>query len=202
MKVQMKRLLATFVMSVPMTQGAQSQDYLGSFLGAENLGRQLERSQHGRATTPPRHHHRTSNTKDAPAETGSISFNPYEGARVANFSVVDHGNAAPEFERLSFWSGPHGKIVDYVRGYGGKPIRLKPIGPNADGLSFAIRLPNGLILDVEPRGGGLLVRDRLGRYRNEFVWQYEGPVDGRGTFCTPCVGQKDAVAFVREHFLR
>jgi hypothetical protein len=197
-----KRFPATLALVVLVVQGAQSQDNLGSFLGAEQFGRQLERSQQGRVQTPTRNDDKTPKSKTSRTETGSASRNLYKDARVANFSVTDHAQGTPEFERLSFWSGPHGESIDYVRGRDDNRTRLTPLGLNRGGLSFAIGLPNGLMLDVEPQRHGLLVRDRAGRYRKTFVWQYEGPVEGRGTFCSPCVDQKGAVAFVREHFMR
>jgi hypothetical protein len=136
------------------------------------------------------------------SEAGTDASNPYEGAQVANFAVTGRTEDSPEFERLSFWSGPNGEVVDYVLGSDGEPLRLKPMGVNADRKSFAIRLPNTLMLDIEPRGDSLLVRDRWGRYRQEFAWQYEGPVEGRGTFCEACVDEDAAIDFVREHFMR
>ena len=52
-----------------------------------------------------------------------------------------------------------------------------------------------------PQGDTLRVRDRKGSYDKVFEWKYEGPVDGGGTFCTPCVEENDAADFVRRHFL-
>src|SRR3546814_19790485 len=67
---------------------------------------------------------------------------------------------------------------------------------------FRSRFPNGLVLDVVPQGTALHVSDRSGKYSKTFEWQYEGPVDGRGPFCTPCVEEADAIGFVRRNFIQ
>src|SRR3546814_8705005 len=97
---------------------------------------------------------------------------------------------SPGFESLSCGSGPHGKAIDYGYGADQKRVRLRAIGPDGSDEGFAVRFPNGLVLDIVPQGTALQVSDRSGNYSKTFEWQYEGPVDGRGTFCTPCV-EKD-----------
>jgi hypothetical protein len=127
----------------------------------------------------------------------------YENGRVANFSLPAYDYSSPKFERFSFWSSPNGgRIIDYTYGTGATRVRLHELDPKPDAKSFAVRFPNGLVLDIEPRGDVLLVSDRAGEYHKTFEWQYEGPVDGRGTFCTPCVEEGEAVPFVREHFMK
>src|SRR3546814_11784915 len=81
-----------------------------------------------------------------------------------------------------------------------KRVRLRAIGPDGNDEGFAVRFPNGLVLDVVPQGTALHVSDRSGKYSTTFEWQYEGPVDGRGTFCTPCVEGADAIGYVRRNF--
>jgi hypothetical protein len=126
----------------------------------------------------------------------------YEEAKVANFALPGHDDRSPGFEGLSFWSGPHGQAVDYEYGPNHKRLRLRTLGPGAGGKGFAVGFPNGFVLDIVPLGGALQVRDRSGRYGKTFQWRYEGPVDGRGTFCQPCVDEPDAIGFVREHFTK
>ncbi len=128
--------------------------------------------------------------------------NVYAGAKVANFALPGHDDSSPGFESLSFWSGPHGKAIDYDYGADHKRVRLRAIGPSADGQGFAVRFPNGLVLDVVPQDTALRVSDRNGSYARTFEWKYEGPVDGRGTFCQPCVDEPDAIGFVRTHFMQ
>lgn len=61
---------------------------------------------------------------------------------------------------------------------------------------------NGLVLDVTPGEDTLVVSDRSGKYRKRFVWLYEGPTDGRGTYCAACVPRSLAISFVRETFMQ
>lgn len=126
----------------------------------------------------------------------------HDGAMVANFAAVVETGDEPGFEQLSFWSGPGGQQVDYFYGADHKRVRLHALGHNAAHRSFAIRFPNGLVLDVAPRKDALLVSDRSGKYRRRFVWLYEGPRDGRGTYCAACVPQGLAISFVRENFMQ
>jgi hypothetical protein len=118
----------------------------------------------------------------------------YQGARVANFAPV--GGTG---ERLSFWSGPQGTLIELAEGQS-EPVRLRYLGRIKGG--FALRRPDGAVLDVRPDGEGLRVRDRAGEHERIFKWLYEGPIGGRGTACMPCVPEEDAAAFVREHFMR
>lgn len=138
----------------------------------------------------------------APAQEKAES-KVYESGQVANFSLPDYSYDSPEFESFSFWSSQKdGTIVDYVYGKQGTRVRLHELGPNPDGKSFAVRFPNGLVLDLEPQDDVLQVSDRSGKYHKTFEWKYEGPVNGRGTFCTPCVEETKAMPFVREHFMK
>jgi len=126
----------------------------------------------------------------------------YQDAKVANFSLPAYGYDSAKFEEFSFWAdGKGGKRIQYSYDKGDKALTLAALGPSADGKRFAARFPNGYVLDFAVDGDKLLVSDRQGRYRKTFAWMYEGPVEGRGTFCTPCVEEADAPAFVRTHFL-
>ena len=125
----------------------------------------------------------------------------YTDGKVANFALPGHGYSSTRFESLSFWSGSNGKAITYEYGADHRRVRLRGIGPGPDGKGFAVRFPNGLVLDIVPQGTALQVSDRSGNYSKTFEWQYEGPVDGRGTFCTPCVEEADAIGFVRRHFM-
>src|SRR3546814_6084951 len=105
--------------------------------------------------------------------------------------------------RISDWSSDvcssDLKAIDYEYGADQKRVRLRAIGPDGNDEGFAVRFPNGLVLDVVPQGTALHVSDRSGKYSKTFEWQYEGPVDGRGTFCTPCVEEAGATGRGRAH---
>ncbi|WP_417472482.1 hypothetical protein [Luteimonas mephitis] len=124
-----------------------------------------------------------------------------QDARVAQFAIPGHDDSSPGFESLSFRSGPRGRGIDYEYGADHKRVRLRNLGTSAEDGGFAVRFPNGLVLDVVPQGDALQVSDRGGKYRKTFEWKYEGPVNGRGTFCQSCVDKPEAIAFVREHFM-
>ena len=125
----------------------------------------------------------------------------FQQAKVANFSIPVTDAASPGFESFAFWSDGSQSHVRYQWGNDGSELALTLLGPSSDGSRFGVSFPNGLVLDIAPTDKGLRVRDRKGRYDKTFGWQYEGPVDGRGTFCAQCVDEQDATAFVREHFL-
>src|SRR3546814_15687149 len=100
--------------------------------------------------------------------------------KVANFSRPGHGNVSPGFESLSFWSGPSGKAINYEYGADNKRVRLRAIGPGTGGQGFAVRFPNGLVLDVVPQGTALQVSDRGGNYSKTFERSEERRVGKEG----------------------
>src|SRR3546814_7045323 len=120
----------------------------------------------------------------------------YVDGKVANFALPGHDYSSPGFESLSFWSGPHGKAIDYEYGADQKRVRLRAIGPDGSDEGFAVRFPNGLVLDIVPQGTALPVSDRSGDYSKTFESQYEGPVDGSRTFSTPRLEKADPIRFV------
>jgi len=123
-------------------------------------------------------------------------------AQVANYAVRGVAPADPAYEQLSFWADADGATrVLYRWGGTDRKLVLQPLGASMQAGGFALRFPNGLVLDVVPEGDTLRVRDRKGGYDKVFAWKYEGPVDGHGTFCTPCVDEAEAGAFVRDHFI-
>jgi len=71
-----------------------------------------------------------------------------------------------------------------------------------DRVRLRIVFPDGRAVDAAVAGPSLQVDDGSGKPPKTFAWEYEGPVDGRGTFCTPCVEEQDAIPFVRAHFMR
>src|SRR3546814_1720478 len=95
----------------------------------------------------------------------------YVDGKVANFALPGHGYGSPGFESLSFWSGPNGKAINYEYGADNKRVRLRAIGPGTGGQGFAVRFPNGLVLDVVQQGTALQVSDRGGNYSQTFEWQ-------------------------------
>lgn len=122
--------------------------------------------------------------------------------RVANYETGTAGRA--DHESLSFALMADGsRQVRYAYGADWKELGLRYLGPRpGDAPGFAVAFPNRLELEIRVHGDELRVRSADGRYDKTFRWRYEGPVDGRGTFCAPCVEEQDAAAFVTERFAR
>lgn len=132
----------------------------------------------------------------APSEENTA----YSGARVANFVAAERLDGGHPPVRLSFWSGPGGKIIEYAPGDGNDIITLRPVGSTPDGTGFRAKATDGSIWFITPTQGVLLVENGNGTSRI-FMWQYQGPVNGQGTACMPCVPETDAIVFVQDEFL-
>lgn len=126
----------------------------------------------------------------------------YQRAQVANFAARGARFPAADYEALQLWADAGGaRRARYAWGPDAKELTLRVLRPSAGGDGFALRFPNGLVLDAVSQGEALRLRDRNGTYDKVFEWKYEGPVEGRGTACTACVDEADAVGFIRRHFI-
>jgi hypothetical protein len=123
--------------------------------------------------------------------------------RVANYSFGKYGTKT--YETLSFWidAGKRGQIT-YSYGKTDREITLSYIGPDIfNGEScFKVQFANGLILYIIPKGLSLKIVDSEGKYSKLFRWKYEGPIDGRGTFCDVCAEDKESMMIIRKFFLK
>ncbi|WP_461081971.1 hypothetical protein [Spirosoma flavus] len=123
---------------------------------------------------------------------------------MANFSFGEPGTDT--YEQLSFWSkdGQRGDIR-YVYGKNRtetKLIFLSKTMPSF-GNGFRVQFPNKLVLNVIPMGNRLKVFDDKATYQKTFAWEYEGPVNGIGTFCNVCAqDDKEAMKLVRTYYLK
>ncbi len=125
----------------------------------------------------------------------------YRQAHVANYVARGAQAPGPDYEQLAFWADARGqRRVRYAWGQAPRSVELEVLPGRPGSGGFALRFPNGLVLEAMLQGQSLRLRDR-GGYDRVFEWQYQGPVDGRGTFCSACVDQADAAAFVRRHFI-
>ena len=131
----------------------------------------------------------------------SLSVSVLAETKVANYAFGSSGTH--QYENLSFWTD--GRIF-YQYGADRKELALKYFGRKAiDGINaFEVGFPNGLSLYVIPMDDfRLKVRDKKNSYNKIFSWEYEGPVNGIGTFCTPCAAdEKAAYELLRQHYLR
>lgn len=124
--------------------------------------------------------------------------------RVANFSTGRAGSAS--FEQFGFWvkEGRRAEI-DYVYGADRRESQVTWVGAERwkGSRAFKVKFANGRELYIIPQGERLRVVDASGKYAKVFRWMYEGPVNGRGTFCQPCAeGSAEAAALVRDNFMQ
>jgi len=123
--------------------------------------------------------------------------------KVAQYAVGEPGTVA--YEKLSFWVNK-GKRTDVYYAYGKdlKEVKVKYLGrKSANGVSgFAVQFPNGHALTITPSGTILKVTDAT-EAPKIFAWEYEGPVNGIGTFCRECTENKEeAMQLIQTYYLK
>jgi hypothetical protein len=123
--------------------------------------------------------------------------------KVANFSFGRAGTRI--YERLSFWIDGE-KMGDIIYAYGSERKEVKLVYAGKEQVTgaagFKVKFPNQHTLYIRPRGAGLEVSEAQGRKKKIFQWEYEGPEDGRGTFCAPCVEDaRAAIGLVQRYFI-
>ena len=133
---------------------------------------------------------------------GLISFQVY-AQKVASYSTGTAGQA--DYESFGFWINENGQrsYITYNYGADRKESRISYLGvSNFNGVkSFKIQFSNKLILHVMSNGDQLQIADMNGKYSKAFKWEYEGPVNGIGTFCKVCaIDAKDAKSVVEQYF--
>ncbi|GAB3638392.1 hypothetical protein GCM10027422_39820 [Hymenobacter arcticus] len=116
--------------------------------------------------------------------------------QVANYGYGQPGTAG--YEHLSFWTH-NGRRSDvaYASGKNREDARLRYVGPSRRNgqPGFHVRFLNGHTLYLVPSGTTLRVATAPGAAPKTFTWEYEGPVNGVGTFCSVCA--EDAPAAMR-----
>jgi hypothetical protein len=126
----------------------------------------------------------------------------YAQPQVANFSTGKVGTKS--YEHFSFWvdDGVRGDIT-YSYGKSRREIRLNYAGRDTlNGIAvFKIEFPNNEVFYVISQRTYLKIVNKKGNYNKIFRWEYEGPINGIGTFCEPCTGNgKESVALIRKYF--
>ena len=125
-----------------------------------------------------------------------------DGGKVANYSIGSYGS--PSYEHFSFWVTDGKLEVSYSTKDRDKELPLSYEGvQDCKGVPcFKLSFSNGNALFAQLKGNTLYVSDNKGTYSKTFKWEYEGPVDGRGTFCQPCAADpKEAAALLKKHYL-
>lgn len=123
--------------------------------------------------------------------------------KVANYSVGKYGNS--NYEHFSFWTN-EGERSEITYSYGKNDVKaeLEFLGAKTiqGRKGFEVKFPNDLILFVIPTGNNVRVINPRGKYNKIFKWEYEGPVNGIGTFCSVCAeNETDAMVILKNAYL-
>ncbi len=130
------------------------------------------------------------------------------GQRVANFSYKNFN--AKDFEAYSFRVNAN-QVGDINYSYKTPEGDIKSMKLQYEGVdmlngekAFKVLFPNNLRLYVIPKKNNTLKIASLdGKYSKTFRWLYEGPVEGRGTFCEACAeNATEAARLLREYYLK
>ncbi len=124
-------------------------------------------------------------------------------SKVANYSVGEDGTK--EYEHFSFWvKDKHRARVTYSYDVDRKETTITYLGKTTykNEPAFTVQFANHYILYIIPKGSQLQVFDSSGKYNKIFNWEYEGPVNGVGTFCDVCAeDEKEAAKLLRSFYL-
>ncbi len=124
--------------------------------------------------------------------------------KVANYSVGKYGEEG--YEHFSFWS-KSGKRAEIKYSYGKDSKELSASyagkGSYKGQKCFKVTLPGNYMLYVIPTGLKLRIVGPAKNFDKAFEWEYEGPVNGVGTFCNVCAqDEKEAKAVIDRYFMR
>jgi len=116
-----------------------------------------------------------------------LSTSSQAQSKVASYS---YGNpATDQYESFGFWAKDGKRTgIDYAYGKREKMVKLHYLGKtkiNGDSC-FKVQFANQYVLYIIPTGLQLKVIDKTGKYNKTFAWEYEGPVNGIGTYCDVC----------------
>ena len=124
--------------------------------------------------------------------------------KVAGYSFGKPGT--DKYEHLEFWTKDGQRTeVNYAYGKDRKEVKLQYLGKDqVNGYTcFKVKFTNNYILYVIPKGLQLQVSDAICKYNKTFSWEYEGPVNGIGTFCNVCAeDDEDAMKLIRAVYLK
>jgi hypothetical protein len=129
----------------------------------------------------------------------------YPASVVAQFLTSQYGSR--DYEHFAFWvyQNKNRQIEYSYRDKKGEiqSLELSYLGKFKQGgrSGFRVLFPNNFVLRVFLTGDVLEVKAEKGNYFKYFRWQYEGPVDGRGTFCEPCSSDSsDAIQLLKDFY--
>lgn len=124
--------------------------------------------------------------------------------KVANYSFGKPGTDM--YEHFEFWTneGKH-TTVSYVYGKEKREVKLHYVGRDViyGDTCFRIRFTNNYVLSIMRKGLQLRIFDQTGKYDKIFSWEYEGPVNGIGTFCEVCAeDERAAMTIIKLAYLQ
>jgi hypothetical protein len=124
--------------------------------------------------------------------------------KVANYFHGKPGTAT--YQGYSFWADkgkPTG--ITFYSGTNRSDSKVKFNGKATyNGKTcFKMTFPNNKVFYVYPIGLKLAVVNASTKKIETFNWEYEGPVDGRGTFCAACAqDEKEAINLMKASYLK
>ncbi len=140
-----------------------------------------------------------------PAAIALLLVSPAARAQTAVASYFFGTPGEASYEHLSFWvKAGRRATITYAYGAGRKEVGLKYLGKTqlAGKPGFRVQFANGHVLSVVPSGKLLLV-SAAGQAPKSFAWEYEGPVNGIGTFCDVCAtDEKEAMQLLRTYYFK
>jgi hypothetical protein len=126
------------------------------------------------------------------------------GQKAANYSVGKFWTN--KYEHFSFWMKDDKPTeITYAYGKHDKEIKLNYLGKGVyEGTNcFKISFPDNRIFYVIPIGVTLKILGADKKYGKTFSWEYEGPIEGRGTFCEVCAeDEKEAMKIINNYYLK
>lgn len=121
--------------------------------------------------------------------------------KVANFFTGRAGTKSYEHISFSFEDDNIGDIT-YTYGKNGHPLKLKYVGTdNLGGIkAIKVEFPNGEVFFVVPKSTFLRISNKKINYDKIFRWEYDGSVNGIGTWCDSCIDEKESINLIKKHF--
>lgn len=126
------------------------------------------------------------------------------GQKTANYYSGEPGTNS--YQGYSFWANGN-KPSHITFNYGKDRTEMKPVYAGKitykNQLGFKLVFPNQKVFYVIPAGYKLKIVNTSLNKTEIFNWEYEGPVNGIGTYCDVCAqDEKDAMKLLRTAYLK
>jgi len=124
--------------------------------------------------------------------------------KVANYSIGKYGT--DKYEHFDFETKDGKRTeINYSYGKDNKNVKLQYAGNDVfnEDTCFKVNFPNNYTLYITVKENRLHIVDAEGKYNKTFSWEYEGPIDGIGTYCDVCAkGKEDAIMLIKSAYLK